>query len=51
MKKPSSSGKTGNEGIQRIPLKTVQRAGLILLFAEKLAELLRPRRAQIKPVS
>jgi hypothetical protein len=32
MKKPSDSDKTGNEGIQRIPAKTVRGAGLILLF-------------------
>jgi len=29
--------KTENEGIRRIQLKTVQLAGLILLFAEKLS--------------
>lgn len=29
------SGKSGNEGILRIPEKTVLRAGPILLFAEK----------------
>ena len=32
MKKPSAPGKTENEGIRRTPQKTVQRAGLILLF-------------------
>jgi hypothetical protein len=31
-KKASNSGKTGNEGILRIPMKRVHRAGLILLF-------------------
>jgi hypothetical protein len=38
-KKPSDSGKTGNEGIQRIPPAQAGRAGLILLYAEKLAGL------------
>jgi hypothetical protein len=37
-KKAFNSGKTGNEGILRIPMKTVHQAGLILLFAEKLTE-------------
>jgi len=31
-KKAFNSGKTGNEGILRIPMKIVHRAGLILLF-------------------
>ena len=31
-KKPSNSDKTGNEGIQRVPAKTVRGPGLILLF-------------------
>jgi hypothetical protein len=35
-KKAFISGKTGNEGIQRVPPKTDRRAGSILLFAEKL---------------
>ncbi len=43
MKKPPDSGKTGNEGIQRIPPETVRQAGLILLFAEKLAALVSDR--------
>jgi len=34
--KPSPSGKSENEGIQRIPSRTSGWAGLILLFAEKL---------------
>src|SRR5258708_11075394 len=34
-KKPSDSGKTGHEGIRRIPPAHAGRAGLILLFAEK----------------
>ena len=38
MKTPPDSGKTGNEGIQRVPLKTYRRAGSILLFAEKCPE-------------
>jgi hypothetical protein len=38
IKKPPYSGKTGNEGILRILMKTVHRAGLIFLFAEKLVE-------------
>ncbi len=37
-KKPPDSGKTGNEGIQRVLLKTDQQAGSILLFAEKCSE-------------
>ena len=37
-KMPSSSGKSGNEGIRRVPPKTVWRTGLILLFAEKCSE-------------
>jgi hypothetical protein len=36
--------KTGNEGIQRIPAKTVRRAGLILLLTEKLVEAASARR-------
>jgi hypothetical protein len=43
MKKPPDSGKTGNEGILRIPAKTVRRAGLIFLFAEKLVEVFSDR--------
>jgi hypothetical protein len=38
--KPSPSGKSENEGIQRIPNRTSGRAGLILLFAEKRSETL-----------
>ena len=37
-KKPPDSGKTGNEGIRRVLLKTDQQAGSILLFAEKCSE-------------
>jgi hypothetical protein len=37
-KKPSDSGKTGNEGIRRILTKTDHQAGSILLFAEKCSE-------------
>ena len=33
--KTSMLGKTENEGIRRIPVKTLHQAGLILLFAEK----------------
>jgi hypothetical protein len=32
MKKPPDSGKAGNEGIQRILMKMVHQAGLILLI-------------------
>jgi hypothetical protein len=40
-KKASNSGKTGNEGILRIPMKTVHRAGLILLFDGEVGPALR----------
>jgi len=40
-KKAFISGKTGNEGIQRVPPKTDRRAGSILLFAEKCPEIVR----------
>jgi hypothetical protein len=46
-----TSGKTGNEGIQRILTKTVRRAGLILLFAEKLVPHGGTATSTIKPVS
>jgi len=36
-KKPSSLGKTENEGIQRSQSALADRAGLILLLSEKLA--------------
>jgi len=46
-KKPSNSGKTENEGIQRILPKTVRQAGLILLFDGEVGRSYkRPRRAQ-----
>jgi hypothetical protein len=38
IKKPPDSGKTGNEGIQRVLPKKVWQAGSILLFAEKCPE-------------
>jgi hypothetical protein len=40
-KKASNSGKTGNEGILRIPMKIVHRAGLILLFDGEVGPALR----------
>ena len=43
---PSPSGKSENEGIQRIPSRTSGWAGLILLFAEKCPGTSRSRRAQ-----
>jgi hypothetical protein len=36
-KKPSNPARSENEGIQEIPARTASQAGLILLFAEKLA--------------
>jgi len=41
-KKALDSGNTGNEGIQRIPPKTVQRAGLILLIDGEVGRVIYP---------
>ncbi len=49
-KKPPDSDKTGNEGIQQFRLKTVQAAGLILLFDGEVLRMPEPTSTD-KPVS